>query len=133
MHKIHTGSRCGLKCLLQKTIEKLLWLWLTEPSCHQYTKVDNLKLPLRSLLCEWVTEMVKNPFYLMCYYHLNRWQWTYITLSQDNHVRPKEVCLRRKLTITTKNDENDPFASEEDNREIENNEACINEKDDDEE
>ncbi len=28
--------------------------WLSEPSCHEYTKGGNMKAPSRSLLCNWV-------------------------------------------------------------------------------
>jgi hypothetical protein len=46
--------------------------WLSEPSCHEYTKGGNMKAPSGGLLCKWVkcawdsisTDMIKNSFLL---------------------------------------------------------------------
>ena len=118
--------------------------WLSEPACHEYTRGGNLKPPSRSLLCEWVkscwdkvpTEMVKESF-LSCA----------ITTSTDGSDDRNIHCFKsgqpceagrsvleaetQKLLATSPDElvDNDPFATDTDEEEVESNEVLIDEED----
>ena len=117
--------------------------WLSEPSVHEYTKGGNMKPPSRSLLFEWIKEAcssipeetIKNSF-RTCAITTNT------DASDDDHIhcfkagQPCEAGRSELLTameemIATRNKEvdKDPFASDVDEEETEENEACFDSDD----
>ena len=117
--------------------------WLSQPSVHEYTKGGNMKPPSRSLLCEWIKEAwssipeetIKKSF-LTCAITTNT------DGSDDDHIhcfkagQPCEAGRSELLTameemIATRNQEvdEDPVASDVDEEETEENEACVDSDD----
>ena len=115
--------------------------WLSDPTCHQFTRGGNLKAPSRSLLCDWVksawnsvpVEMVKDSFTSCAI-------TTTTDGSKDSEIhcfKPGQPCAdgrdvlkeeARKLSATDGmelDDDMDPFAEEMDEEETENNEAFV--------
>ena len=114
--------------------------WLSEPSCHEYTKGGNMKAPSRGLLCNWVKtswdaipkEVIKKSF-LSCA----------ITTSTDGSDDDSIHCFKEgqpcaegrsllveemtKLQVDDISDDHDPFDCSSDEDEIEQNEICIDE------
>ena len=114
--------------------------WLADPTCHEYTRGGNMKPPSRSLLCQWVrscweaipNEMVKESFSSCA-----------ITIhtdgSEDDKIhcfKPGQPCEQGRYVLeeadaTATDSDSDPFAADEDDEEVENNEACIESEDED--
>ena len=118
--------------------------WHADPADHQYTQGGNLKHPSRALLCQWVkssweavpTQMVKDSF-ITCAIT------TSTDGSDDNCIhcfkagqpcatgksRLEEETQKLHASGSTKSLTQDPFASDEDSDEVDNNEACIDKDD----
>ena len=122
--------------------------WLADRTVHEFTKGGNMKPPSCALICEWVKvswdaiseDMVEASF-LCCA----------VTTSTDGSndgsihcfkehqpcAEGKELLdkemekLRKKASNTENISADDPFASDDDVSETENNEVCIDESDDD--
>ena len=116
--------------------------WLAEPSVYEYTKGGNMKPPARSLLCDWIksswnavpNEMVRDSF-LSCAIT------TPTSGSKDDRIhcfKPGQPCEAgkamlveemKKLNLSLDGDaiSTDPFASDCDEGEDENNEIYIEE------
>ena len=122
--------------------------WLADPLQHQYTKGGNLKPPSRSLLCEWIKaawslipeEIIKKSF-LSCAIVTNTDGSNDDSIHCFKDGQPCEAGRNElqkemeKMTAADKDADEDPFASEVDEEETEENEACIDsddESDDDE-
>jgi hypothetical protein len=107
--------------------------WLSESSCHEYTKGGNMKPPSRRLLCNWVKlswdalsiDTIKKSF-LSCA----------ITSPTDGSKDDEIHCFKEgqpcadgknllSEEIEAECDPNDPFEEESDEEELEKNEACI--------
>ena len=113
--------------------------WLADPTEHQYTKGGNLKAPSRSLLCQWVKaswdavpiDTVKQSFSSCAI-------TTATDGSEDANIhcfKPGQPCEAGQSFLAEKmnnfsvetNETDDPFSSDEDSEEAENNEVCIDE------
>ena len=115
--------------------------WLADETQHEFTRGGNLKAPSRSLLCEWVkaawdavpVDVVTNSFASCA-----------ITISTDGSEDEKIHCFKSgqpceegrsvlaekmKNFGTHSNNTDDPFSSDEDLEETDNNELCIEEDD----
>ena len=111
--------------------------WLSEPSCHEYTKSGNTKAPSRSLFCNWVksawdsipTDLIANSF-LSCAITTSN------DGSDDDHIhcfKENQPCAAGRQLLLEEMQElgeassnlSDPFASDTDNDEMEENEVCI--------
>ncbi len=99
--------------------------WLSEPSCHEYTKGGNMTAPSRRLLCDWVkdcwdaisTETIKNSF-LSCA----------ITASTDGSDDDLIHCFKEVQPCAEEGDDDnlsDPFACDSDEDEMEENEVIV--------
>ena len=122
--------------------------WLADPAGHQYTRGGNLKHLSRTLLCQWVkssweaapTQMVKDSF-ITCTIT------TSTNGNDDNRIhcfKAGQPCATGKTRLeaemqklhasgNTKSLTQNPFASDEESDEADNNEACIDKDDHDEE
>ena len=117
--------------------------WLADETQHEFTRGGNLKAPSRSLLCEWVkaswdavpADVIKNSFASCAI-------TTSTNGSEDEKIhcfKPGQPCedgrsvLAEKMKNfgTSSNDTDDPFSSDEDPEETENNEVCIEADDED--
>ena len=117
--------------------------WLSEPSTHEFTRSGNLKPPSRSLLCQWVKlawEAIPSETIIKSF--LSCAITTAVDGSNDNEIhcfKPGQPCESGRLLLQQEMsqlndsmqalDNDDPFASDEDEEENEANEACV---DDDE-
>ena len=116
--------------------------WLADSTSHEFTRGGNLKASSRSLLCEWVKvawaavpdSMVVNSF-LSCAIT------TQLDGSDDNQIhcfKPGQPCEGGRDVLAEKmqhfmadpDEIDDPFSSDEDQQETENNEICIDSDDD---
>lgn len=110
--------------------------WLSETSCHEYTKGGNMKAPSRGLLCNWVkaswdavsNEAVKNSFKSCA-----------ITTSTDGSdddiihcfkegqpcAEGRSLLLEEMTKLQDDDDISDPFACSSDEDEMEDNEVYI--------
>ena len=124
----------------KSNLRSLYDAWIADPAGHQYTKGGNLKPPSRTLLCQWVKssweavpdQMVKDSFTACAI-------TTSTDGSDDNHIhcfKAGQPCAagKSRLEEETKKLQDsgsaaslieDPFASDEDSDEADNNEACI--------
>ncbi len=113
--------------------------WIINPSLHEYTKGGNTKPPSRSLLCEWVkqawdavpAETVKRSFVTCAI-------TTHLDGRDDDSIhcfKPGQPChegrskLEQEMTLfrlsSNPSSQPDPFASDEDDDEMENNEMLV--------
>lgn len=115
-------------------------VWLSEPALHEFTKGGNIKPPSRSLLCEWIKaswesiseETIRNSF-LSCAVTTN-------TNGNEDHLihcfkagQPCESGLNdlmvESMALASQQIDQDPFASEEDDSEEEENEVFLDDSD----
>ena len=123
------------------SIRSLYDSWLSDPTGNHFTKGGNLKAPSRSLLCQWVkaswdalpSDTVKKSFSSCAI-------TTATDGSEDENIhcfKPGQPCEEGRSAPAEKmknfsvdaNEINDPFSSDEDAEETENNEMCIEEED----
>ena len=132
---------CGMPASKHTSGRSMYDTWLADEAQHEYTRGGNLKAPSRSLLCEWVkaawdavpADVVKNSFALCA-----------ITISPDGSedekihcFKPGQPCEEGRSVLAEKiknfgthaNETDDPFSSDEDPEETDNNELCIDEDD----
>lgn len=115
--------------------------WLSEPSNHEYTKGGNMKPPSRSMLCDWIKSawnsisdesIIKS--FLCCAITTNT------NGSDDDQIhclKTGEPCQAGRIVLQEEMEElnadnfndNDPFADEVDEEEMEANEALIDDSD----
>ena len=115
--------------------------WISDPEGHTFTKGGNLKAPSRALVCEWVktswaavpVTMTKESF-LTCAISAS------VGGNDDEKIhcfKPGQPCAggitvlkreNKRLAEADDDDNSDPFASDEDKEENEENEALIDEE-----
>ena len=125
----------------KRQMRKLYNQWVAAPSGHEFTCGGNMKPPSRSLLCEWVkdswaevsVDMVKDSFFSFAI-------TTSLDGTEDEQIhcfKPGQPCAagRELLAKETKRAQelaekiDDPFASDEDEEENDENEAIIDDQD----